>query len=79
MLIFAIFRIRHIVKTQSENNFVVRESIIVLHTVLFVSTIVFQLIFMAVDNGFGRRYFPDKDPKSGYRHEFVFYVFELAN
>ena len=78
ILISSIFRTRHIVKTQSENNFVIRESIIIIHTVLFISAIAFEFVFMAVENGSDKRY-SSTDNVSNYRHEVVFYVFDLAS
>ena len=78
VLVFSIFKIRHIVKTQSNRNFVVRESLVLIHTLLFVLTIAFQLIFMAVDNGVGKRY-DVSDPVVNFRHQYVFYFFELAS
>ena len=55
----------------------IRESVIVIHTVLFIFTIIFQVVFMAVDNGYGTRWL-DSDNVAKYRHEVVFYVFEFA-
>ena len=78
VLVFSIFRTRHIVKTQSENKFVVRESIIVIHTVLFVCASAFQLVFTAIQDRYEKGKLSD-DNVSLYRYEVVFYVFDLAS